>query len=890
MLSLFLPALLLSVPPRVCGGDAPSCFLHAEEEDGYEQDGDIQIGGIFPVTFHSELPVNPFMEPRKPDDCKEFSPNTYRWVQAMTFSINEINKDQTLLPNITLGFRIFDTCASIRRNVVGTMWMLTGKRRPLLNFQCQSRSVFTAVIGGSQSTSSLAMARLLGLYQIPQVSYFASSPLLSNKIQFPSFLRTIPSDHYQAYGLVKLVLHFGWKWVGLLSAEDDYGVLGSQVLKESLLASGVCIAFHETLPSTPSTSRHNVISNIVKTSSANVVVAFSAFAYLKPVLWNIVNLTGKIWIASEAWSTITSIFSKDQSNMMTGTLGLATRDVAVPGMQEFFINVHPLTSLNDIFSEQFWEETFGCHWKSRYKATGASVINSTRWCTGAEKPMGFELQNTNKFDQRVTYNIYNALYAVAHALHKMHSCVPGGGPFINNRCANLRDFRPWQLLRYIRDVHFVNSLGEEMYFDVNGDPPGLYDVVNWHEEPDGTLSSVKVGSFDSRAPPGHELSINAKAIQWNMKQTEVPCSVCSESCNLGFRKALQKGRPSCCFDCISCAVGEISNETDSSNCGSCPDDKWSNEERSECVPKRIEYLSYWEPLGSILAASGIACSMTTMTTLCIFIKYQDTPVVKANNRKVTYIFLGALALSFLCSIFFIGEPQPLTCLLRQPSFGIIFALCVSCILAKTIMVVIAFNATKPGSNMRKWLGPQVPMATVSLCTLSQFLICAMWLLICPPYPEKNLKVRIGTIILQCNECSKAALWCMLGYMGLLACVSFLVAFLARKLPSSFNEAKWITFSMLIFLSVWLSFVPGYLSTQGKYMVAVEVFGIISSSAGLFTCIFLPKCYIILLRPALNTKEHLLGKSNTEKTEQKTEHISMRTENMDTINHFALQCN
>ncbi|KAJ1080446.1 hypothetical protein NDU88_000646 [Pleurodeles waltl] len=417
MLSLFLPALLLSVPPRVCGGDAPSCFLHAEEEDGYEQDGDIQIGGIFPVTFHSELPVNPFMEPRKPDDCKD------------------------------------------------------------------------------------------------------------NKIQFPSFLRTIPSDHYQAYGLVKLVLHFGWKWVGLLSAEDDYGVLGSQVLKESLLASGVCIAFHETLPSTPSTSRHNVISNIVKTSSANVVVAFSAFAYLKPVLWNIVNLTGKIWIASEAWSTITSIFSKDQSNMMTGTLGLATRDVAVPGMQEFFINVHPLTSLNDIFSEQFWEETFGCHWKSRYKATGASVINSTRWCTGAEKPMGFELQNTNKFDQRVTYNIYNALYAVAHALHKMHSCVPGGGPFINNRCANLRDFRPWQLLRYIRDVHFVNSLGEEMYFDVNGDPPGLYDVVNWHEEPDGTLSSVKVGSFDSRAPPGHELSINAKAIQWNMKQTETPATV-----------------------------------------------------------------------------------------------------------------------------------------------------------------------------------------------------------------------------------------------------------------------------------------------------------------------------------------------------------------------------
>ncbi|KAM5171741.1 extracellular calcium-sensing receptor-like [Mantella aurantiaca] len=834
------------------------CRLPFVPITGYlRKPGDLVIGGTFPIHVDRSYTKNTFTS--KPEDlkCMLLELDNYQSMQAMIYAIEEMNKNPDLLPNITLGYQIFDTCTVVRRAAEGTLWMLSGGKESVPNYRCEKTNTFTGIVGDSGSTRSILMAQILGLYRYPQISYFSTSPSLSNRRMFPSFFRTIPSDTFQSRGLANLILYFGWSWVGFLASDNDYGQLSLQVLKQELVNAGVCVAFIETIVTGQANRNAPHIVNVIKRSTAKVVAVLSSNSDFLPVVKELVsqNVTDRIWIASESWSTSALLSKEKFRQVLVGTVGFAVHGGQMPGFMEYLIGLHPSRAPNDSFIVEFWEQIFSCKWTDYQNLDGETSNKTTHCCTGKEK-----LGNSMiKLDLAIAFNVYTSVYALAWALHSLLHCQPGKGPF-HIGCANILSFDAWQLLHYVKTTRFQTKDKTQIFFDDNGDPPALYDIVSWQISSTGSLEQVIVGSYDTSSTDGNYMSVDRAVIAWVANNTKVPSSKCSSSCSSGFMKVTIPGKPICCFDCVSCPQGQISNETDAVKCHPCPCDMWPNLQQDACLPRTIEFLSYSEAIGINLATIAVFSSVIPLGILGVFVQYRTTPIVRANNWSLSCLLLISLSLCFLCSLAFIGYPQPENCLFRQVTFGLAFSLCISCVLAKTITVVIAFKATKPRSQLRKLTGVRVCYSLIALCLLIQVSICVTWLSSSPPFPEVDSNTQPRVIILSCNEGSPIAFWFMLGYLGLLATISFIVAFLARRLPDSFNEAKFITFSMLAFLSVWISYIPASLSSRGKYIVATEIFAILSSSWALVVCIFLPKCFIILFRPDMNSREHLMRKN------------------------------
>ncbi|XP_062993125.1 vomeronasal type-2 receptor 26-like [Elgaria multicarinata webbii] len=605
-----------------CTGNNPAYIPH----EWYEP-GDFIIGGMA-SHIHFFFPKNLFNKHPSKETFKLPIVVTkfYQHILALVFAVDEINKNPKILPNVTLGFHIYDSYSDSRMTYRTTLDLLFNSHQFLPNYKCYIQENVIGVIGGLNYDTSSRMVDILGLYKIPQISFGAFEQAMSDHTTFPAFYRMVPNEALEYQGLVQLLLHFQWKW-----------------------------------------------------------------------------------------------------------------------------------------------------------------------------------------------------------LHSL-----------------------------IQKVSFNNSAGDEIAFNGCGELTGGFDVTNLVTFANHSFVRVKVGRLDPHAIPGKLLTINENRIVWQRAMTKVPpLSLCNNPCHPGYSKKKKEGEKFCCYDCDPCPERMFSNQDDMETCVNCPVDHYPNKFHDECILKNPNFLAFEDTLGIISTSFALVLSLTTVLVLGIFIRNRDTALVKANNRSLTYILLFSLLLSFLCSFLFIGKPNKATCLLQQTVFGIVFSVSLSTILAKTLSVLLAFIATKPGSQMRKWVGKRLSYSTVLSCSVIQTWICALWLATSPPFPDLDMTSMAEEIVLLCNEGSATMLYCVFGYMGLLAAASFTVAFLARKLPDSFNEAKFITFSMLVFCSVWVSFVPIYQSTRGKNMVAVEIFSILASSTGLLCCIFSPKCYIIVVRPELNKKEHLM---------------------------------
>uniref|UniRef100_A0A3Q2QW09 G-protein coupled receptors family 3 profile domain-containing protein n=1 Tax=Fundulus heteroclitus TaxID=8078 RepID=A0A3Q2QW09_FUNHE len=564
------------------------------------------------------------------------------------------------------------------------------------------------------------------------------------------------------------------------------------------------------------------------------------------------NITGLQWIGSDAWITDSSLTDSEGHTILLGSLGFAVAKANILGLGEHLRQLHPSQFPNSQFVKDFWEEVFDC-------SLNETVNIERQPCSGFESLQTTESQFTDVSELRFTKNVYKSVYAVAHALDVIIKCDDNKKTFFNRSCLDPKHIQPWQVLQNLNNINFTTGDGERVYFDSNGDSPARYELVNLQITTKGIMEGETVGFYDDSLPDDQQFLMDNISVAFANGLLEVPVSVCSKKCLPGTYKVLQKGKPICCHDCIPCPAGEITNLT-SLQCLKCPVESWSNNQSDACIPKPVEFLAYHEILGTVLAFFSLLGIFLTMITTLIFFTHKETPLVRANNSELSFLLLFSLTLCFLCSLTFIGRPTEWSCMLRHTAFGVTFVLCMSCVLGKTMVVLIAFRATLPGSNILKWFGPAQQRFSVLAFTLIQVLICVLWLITKPPFPFMNMALYEDKIILQCDLGTAIGFYTVLGYIGFLALLCFVLAFLARKLPDNFNEAKFITFSMLIFCSVWITFIPAYISSPGKLSDAVEIFAILASTYGVLFCIFLPKCYIILFRPEQNTKKHIMGKT------------------------------
>nr|XP_028560610.1 vomeronasal type-2 receptor 26-like [Podarcis muralis] len=688
LLLLLLPNIVSQVQSAKCATNNP---VHVPHE--WYEPGDLVIGAMASHIYYIDPKLSFNKHPSQVFiDTPLVLTKFYQQILALVFAVDEINENPRMLPNVSLGFHIYDSYYDSKMTYRNTLDLLFKSHHFVPNYRCGIQKNVIGVIGGLSSDTSWCMANVLGLFKIPQISYGSFEPAINYGTKFPSFYRMVPNEDLQYQGIIQLLLHFRWKWVGVMTPANEAGERFLQNIERMLLKNGICSAFTERF-------KHNIRDN---------------------------------------------------------------------------------TNLQEMVDIKILLPTF-------------------------------------------TTSRANAVL--------LHS--------------------------FLQRISFNNSAGDEIALNEYGELAAGLDITNLVTFPNRSYIRVKVGRLDPQAPPGKELTIKEDGMKWHRDFTQVPpLSLCNANCLPGYGKKKKEGKKFCCYDCDPCPEGMISNEKDMETCVSCPADQYPNSGQDLCIPKIPNFLAFDETLAIVSSSSALLFSLITILVLSIFIKHRNTAIVKANNRSLTYGLLIALLLCFLSSLLFIGKPNMVTCLLRQTAFGIVFSVALSSVLAKTILVVLAFMATKPGSNMRKWVGKELAYSIVFSCSIVQVGICVLWLATSPPFPDVDMHSMTEEIIFLCNEGSVSMFYCVLGYMGFLATISFTVAFLARKLPDTFNEAKFITFSMLVFCSVWLSFIPTYLSTRGKYMVAVEIFSIFASGAGLLACIFTPKCYIIVLRPDLNNREQL----------------------------------
>lgn len=300
----------------------------------------------------------------------------------------------------------------------------------------------------------------------------------------------------------------------------------------------------------------------------------------------------------------------------------------------------------------------------------------------------------------------------------------------------------------------------------------------------------------------------------------------------------------------------LTTSSGTTDCQPCELDQWSEAKSEVCLPRTMLYLPWDHPLGIALLLLLAASLLLTLGTALVFLLHLGTPVVKSAGGKTCLLMLLSLTAAASSTLCHFGHPSGPGCLLEQPLFIFSITICLACITVRAFQVVCIFKwSSKLPRSYDTWSKNHGPEVVITVISASVLLISVLRLGLEPPRPSLDHDFYFDKTVEECSHTMSAGAFAELLYVITLSILCFCFSYLGKDLPANYNEAKCVTFCLMMYMVSWISFFTFYCINRDIYSMAMHVGAILVSVLGMFGGYFLPKVYIILIKPQMNTTAH-----------------------------------
>ena len=788
-------------------------------------DKDFIIGGLFPVY-----------------DCSRDSElEDLEMLEAMLFAIDRINNDMNLLPNLTIGYDVRDSCNHTGIGLYEAYDIVEEYTTPRDN----STPVLLGIVGPAYTIVTHSVATLLGYYQIPVISYAASDAALSNKDLYEYFLRTIPSDNLQVNAMIDLISYFGWEYVSVIFNDN----LRVSTFIDVAGQHNICLDAKIDIASSGAEFNQTVVkaARTLLNSTASVVIVFADEGTVLALFEELINInktsTQKfVWIASDKWANSHLVHEKFPE-VAKQTFGFQLHIKHIKEFADYFSQLTPGTNIRDIYFPEYYE----------------SFCNEN----GSDCPDGLT-SNPEYSQKNTTPFVIDAVYAFAHVTQNFldYNC---DSPLKWNRATNQCDgmkhkLTSTNLFEYLHNVTFNSIQNYTMSFDENGDPSGVYEINNLQINENGEYEYVRVGFWNSAYMENALMLTNINGI---VKVV----SICSKPCNVGMIRSITNPNCPACFECIPCVGSTYSTNSSNTQCNTCPNNHWGNNPLSgstHCVPVKVRHLDFssgWSIVSMCIATIAL---LILAAIIVIFIINWNTPVVKSSDREQMIMLLFGIGVSFVLTYIIVAPPSTPVCVFQRIGVWLCFSLAFGALLLKIVRIAKIFYSIESSAKKPSFIDSKYQITFTMTIVFVQLILVVIGLIVDHPVVKRDPDVVITSlnqtgnapeIIETCQQPHTAILVFSLVYNSVIIAGCIILGWMTRRFPDNFNEAERIMFTSFTLMVVWILFVPLYLNTERELQMGVLALGIVLSAVALMAGIFFPRVYIIIFQRHKNTREY-----------------------------------